>query len=164
MAAPKRPRAKHAGGRPTRYSPTIHPSFVYELARTGKTDKEMAKILGVAVSTFYNWRDRYPEFLESIEKGKVDPDDEVENALRQRALGYEHPEEKIFYDTKTGKVIRVMTIKHYPPDTGAAAFWLKNRRPETWREKQEIEHSAKEGPIIQILAPDNGRGPKPEEA
>lgn len=32
-------------------------------------------------------------------------------------------------------------VKEIAPDVTAQIFWLKNRRPDKWRDKQEIEHS-----------------------
>ena len=46
--------------------------------------------------------------------------------------------EKIF--CSRGKVIRVETVEHYPPDTTAMIFWLKNRQPDRWRDRAEVEH------------------------
>ena len=49
------------------------------------------------------------------------------------ATGYWHPEEKVF--CRNGQIIRVKTIKYYPPDTAACIFWLKNRRPNLWSDR-----------------------------
>lgn len=61
-------------------------------------------------------------------------DIQVENALLKRALGYDFQEAKIEKSDKDGVKI-IQTLKHIPPDVGAAAFWLKNRRPDKWRDK-----------------------------
>jgi len=123
-------------GRPTKYNDDFHPLLVESLARLGHTDKEMSEKLGIAESTFYEWQLKYPSFSESSKKGKLEIDAKVENALLLRALGYEHPEDKIFCNN--GKVVVEPTIKHYPPETAAIAFWLKNRKPEDWRERREV--------------------------
>lgn len=123
-------------GQPTKYKEEYN-----ELARKvcvlGATDKGLADFLEVSESTINNWKIEYPEFLESIKKGKIIADVIIADSLFQRAKGYEHPEDKIFI--YKGEPIIVPTTKHYPPDTGAIAFWLKNRRPNLWREKQTIE-------------------------
>ncbi len=139
---------KNSGGRPTRYSANHHPGWVLALARLGYTDAEISTALGVCEATLNNWKIKYPEFLESIKKGKEFPDDLVEQALFKKAIGYEHPEDKIFNNNGTEMI--VPTIKHYPPDTAAAFIWLKNRRPEKWRDKQHIEHSGKVETITKI--------------
>jgi hypothetical protein len=63
----------------------------------------------------------------------------VASKLFHRAIGYEHPEDKIF--NNNGEEMVVPTIKHYPPDTTAAIFWLKNRQPDKWRDRQEIDNN-----------------------
>jgi hypothetical protein len=52
----------------------------------------------------------------------------------------------------------VETMRHYPPDTTACIFWLKNRRPDLWRDKVHNEHTTPNGkPLIAVYIPDNGR-------
>lgn len=105
-------------------------------ARDGLTDEQIAKNLGVAVSTFNEYKNKYPEFSESLKKGKEIIDYQVENALLKRALGYEY--EEITYENgeETKRV-----VKQVAPDTTAQIFWLKNRKPQQWRDKKDIEHS-----------------------
>ena len=81
----------------------------------------------------------YPEISEALKKGKEVVDIEVENALLKRALGYSYEEKKVEVSEEGTKVTK--TIKEVVPDTTAQIFWLKNRRPEQWRDKQDIEHS-----------------------
>lgn len=99
-------------------------------AREGLTDEQIAKNIGIATSTFYNWEKKSVEFLETLKKGKEVVDFEVENALLKRALGYEYVEETYEYDILTKKV-----KKYVAPDTTAQIFWLKNRKPNKWRDK-----------------------------
>ncbi|WP_434796638.1 transposase [Terrisporobacter vanillatitrophus] len=109
-------------------------------ARDGLTDEQIANNLGVAVSTFNEYKNKYPKFSESLKRGKEVIDYEVENALLKRALGYEYEEIKSEYEC--GELIKTTrTIKHVVPDTTAQIFWLKNRKPQQWREKKDIEHS-----------------------
>lgn len=133
---------KKTSGRPTNFkNDYIH--LVYNLCLLGHTDAEIAKVFNVSEVTFNAWKKKYPEFLKSIKKGKDIADGEVVNALRQRALGYSHKEDKIFHNPGAPKgekkVTTVETIKHYPPDTAAAIFWLKNRKQVSWKDKQEID-------------------------
>ena len=81
--------------------------------------------------------ERIREFSESIKKGKEIADAEIASSLFHRAKGYSHPEDKIF--NNQGVELVVPTIKHYPPDTTAAIFWLKNRQKDNWRDKQEVD-------------------------
>jgi hypothetical protein len=139
-----KPKGKYPGGRPTKYNETFHPILAEALARNGLIDKEICKKLGISEGTMTTWKKEYPKFLLSIKKGKENPDDQVEQALFKRALGYEHPEDDI--KAYEGKIIITPTIKHYPPDTAAAFIWLKNRRPDKWRDRKEMT-GAEGGPI-----------------
>ena len=127
------------GGRPSKYSPEMVERYAL-LASRGLVDDEIALVLGVAKSTLSKWVTDYPEFSEARKKAKAIADEAVERALFERATGYEHPEDKIFqYE---GEPVIVPTVKHYPPDPVAAIFWLKNRKPKEWRDKQEVQVDA----------------------
>jgi len=132
----KEPKKKN--GRPTKFVDDMA-ERVKLLALRGFTDAEMSKIIGVSEATFNAWKKKNEGFLESIKDWKAVADGEVEASLFHRAKGYSHPEDKIFNDN--GCPLVVPTTKHYPPDSTAAIYWLKNRRPQEWRDKQEIEHS-----------------------
>lgn len=108
-------------------------------ARDGLTDEQIAKNLDITPSTLYEWKRRYSEISEALKKGKEVVDIEVENALLKWALGYSYEEKKVEVSEEGTKVTK--TIKEVVPDTTAQIFWLKNRRPEQWRDKQDIEHS-----------------------
>jgi len=125
-------------GRPTKYKEE-YDTLAYNYCLMGATDAELGKFFSVTESTINLWKLEHPSFSESLKAGKQDADARVANALYHRALGYSHKEEKVF--SSNGEIITHDTIKHYPPDTGAAMAWLKNRQPEKWRDKQEVEHS-----------------------
>lgn len=109
-------------------------------ARDGLVDEQIAKNIGINPATLYVWKQKYPEFSDALKKGKEVVDREVENALLKRALGYEYTETKI--EKEFGKVVKeTTTIKQVVPDTTAQIFWLKNRKPTEWRDKQNIEIS-----------------------
>ena len=120
-------------GRPTKYNEQYHPLLAEYMATAGLTDKEMSDKLGISESTFNLWKLKHPSFSESLKAGKDKPDDMVENALLQRALGYSCPETKVF--NYMGEVIKEEITKHYPPDTTAMIYWLKNRRRGKWMDK-----------------------------
>lgn len=105
-------------------------------ARDGLTDEQIAHNIGVNVCTLYDWKKKYPKISNTLKKGKEVIDIQVENALLKRALGYEYTEEKVEISEKDGKKV-VQTVKHVAPDTTAQIFWLKNRRPEKWRDKPD---------------------------
>jgi len=131
---------KNLGGRPTKFTKEIKLLVKYMLEH-GATDKEVAKELGVTDRTFYNWRNEYPTFFQSLRDWKIVADEQVEVSLYQRAKGYTVEEEKVFCDTKTGKITTKIVKKHFPPDPTSMVFWLKNRKPKDWRDKREVELS-----------------------
>ena len=109
-------------------------------ARDGLTDEQIAHNIGISAKTFYEWNNRFPQICEAIKKGKAPVDLEVENALLKKALGFTE-EETITEiieqpDGKTRKQVRKVK-RVFPPDTAAQIFWLKNRRPDKWRDKVE---------------------------
>lgn len=104
-------------------------------ARDGLTDEQLAEKMGVGTRTLYDWKERFPQISQALKRGKEVVDIQVENALLKRALGYEYTEERIEVSEKDGRKV-VQTVKTVPPDTTAQIFWLKNRRPDKWREKQ----------------------------
>ncbi|QZY56698.1 DNA-packaging protein [Crassaminicella profunda] len=119
-------------------------------ARDGLTDEQIAHNLGIAVSTFYEYKKKHSEFSEALKKGKTVVDIEVENALLKRALGYKYNEvtQELKINSKTGEAELVVTkviTKEVQPDTTAEIFWLKNRKPAVWRDKvvQELEGEVK---------------------
>lgn len=127
-------------------------------ARDGLINKQIAHNIGISEQTLNEWRKKYPEFSESLKKGKDVVDREVENALLRRALGYDYTEERIEKSAKDGTKI-VQTLKHVPPDVGACAFWLKNRKPEQWRERREAapgQDGAQAGVLMmpEVMRPD----------
>lgn len=121
-------------GRPTLYR-SEYAVQVEKLCKLGATDEEIADFFGVAEATINTWKTAHPEFLESIKAGKVLADAEVASKLFHRATGYSH--EDVDIRAVGGEIVQTPLVKHYPPDTTAAIFWLKNRQPKKWRDKQE---------------------------
>lgn len=106
-----------------------------KLCENGATDLEVADCLNISAATLYRWKVTHPEFCESLKAGKAVADARVERSLYNRAVGYTFDSEKVFQFK--GDIVRAETREHVPPDTTAAIFWLKNRKPEEWRDKQE---------------------------
>ena len=135
------------GGQPTLYRPE-YDEWAEKLAKLGATDKELAEAFEVAESTVANWKNAHPTFLDSIKKGRKIADAEVASKLFHRATGYEHPEDDI--KSVNGAIVITPTIKHYPPDTTAAIFWLKNRQPKLWRDKNETALTGADGAPLNL--------------
>ena len=106
-------------------------------ARDGLTDEQIAGNIGINTSTLYDWKNKFPKISEALKKGKEVVDIQVENALLKKALGYDFQETRVEKSDKDGTKI-IQTLKHIPADTTAQIFWLKNRRPDKWRDKPEI--------------------------
>ena len=87
-------------------------------ARDGLTDEQIAHNMGITAKTLYVWKNEYSDICEALKKGKEVVDYQVENALLNKALG---------------------------GDTTAQIFWLKNRRPDKWRDKPETVVEKKPG-------------------
>lgn len=115
-------------------------------ARDGLSDEQIAHNIGINKGTLCVWKNRFPEFADAIKKGKEVVDREVENAMLKRALGYEYDEvtQEPVTDKDTGitemRVTKVVT-KQIAPDVTAQIFWLKNRKPEEFRDKRDVELS-----------------------
>lgn len=103
-------------------------------AKSGLTDEQIAKNIGINRTTLYDWKKKEVNIANALKKGKEVIDFEVENALLKRALGYEYEEETYENGILTKKV-----KKHVAPDTTAQIFWLKNRKPNTWKDKVETD-------------------------
>jgi len=127
-------------GRRTKYDNTF-PARAQKLAQDGLMEDEIAKQLGVSVATFATYKNLYPEFLYALKQGKAPIDDAVESALLRSATGYDldYVEEELDASGKVVKTKRGST--HVKPNPTSMIFFLKNRRPDKWRDKQEIEHS-----------------------
>lgn len=113
-------------------------------ARDGLTDEQIANNMGIVPSTLYEWKKAYSEISDALKKGKAVVDIEVENALLKRALGYSYTEttKELIVDKSTGESKLVVTkevTKDVAPDTTAQIFWLKNRKPGEWRDKQDVQ-------------------------
>ena len=161
---------KRAAHRPSEYEKAGGgakvPAVVLQLALLGATEEEIAAAFGVSRRTITTWERKYPEFREAILEGRVVADAKVGQRLFERATGYEHVEDRIFqYE---GTPVIVPTVKRYPPDTTAAIFWLKNRRPKDWRDRQQLEHSGPDGgpiPVTEVPASEKLKaflGPSPD--
>jgi hypothetical protein len=160
---PRKPSDPANKGRKKKWDELNMPSkleIVEGWARNGATDLDMIEALGIGKDTFYLWKKEHPEFAEAVSRGKEVADIQVENALFKRALGYTYDETtkemgvvveggRIQFDDegnprKELQVTKVVT-KQVNPDVTAQIFWLKNRKPAEWRDKQEIKHTG--GPV-----------------
>jgi len=113
--------------------------IAYKLCLLGKTDREIGDILGFNEATINGWKKIHPDFGQALMDGKELADANVANSLYHRAIGYEHPSQKIMQNN--GVPVIVPFTEHYPPDTQAAVRWLMNRQPKLWRDRPSEENA-----------------------
>jgi len=135
-----------AGGRPSSYKPE-YAEQARKLCSLGATDADLADFFEVSDRTIYRWASAHDEFCQALKAGKDVSDDRVERSLYHKAVGYTFDSEKVFQFQ--GEIVRAPTKEHVPPDTTAMIFWLKNRRKDTWRDRQEHELTGKDGGAIE---------------
>jgi hypothetical protein len=101
----------------------------------------LARFFNVSVSTIWLWRLAYEDFSNAVRLGKKVADERVEQALFDRAVGYDFDTFKIVRDENGQPAISAPFIEHMPPDVGAIKTWLYNRRPDRWKEKVEVANT-----------------------
>jgi len=135
-------------GRPSKYKKE-YAEQAYKLCLLGATDKELASFFEVNEDTINEWKKKHEEFSVSLKSGKVEADAVIASKLFHKAKGYNC--KAIKFATHEGQITdQVEYIEHFPPDTTAAIFWLKNRQPGKWRDKQDVDLNVKEMPEIVI--------------
>ncbi len=133
-------------GRPTKFNTRMCPQ-VRKLALLGATNEQIADFLEISTRTLHEWMQNHPLFVSALKKGREKADGAVAKSLYRRALGYKHKAVKIFADPKSGAEKIVEYTEQFAPDTTACIFWLKNRRPDLWRDR--VEHTGKDGGPIE---------------
>lgn len=130
----------NVGGRPSKFSPDMLPQ-IEKLCILGATDADVADFIGIRLSTLYKWKIDHPGFSDSLKRGKEVADATVEDRLFKRATGYSHEAVKIFMPAGAENPVYAPYVEHVPPDPTSMIFWLKNRRPDLWRDKHEVVQS-----------------------
>jgi hypothetical protein len=122
-------------GRPIEYQSKFADT-VRAMAKLGGTDFEIAEELGISTSTLWRWRSKYEDLSRALMEGRDAFDDRAERSLAQKAIGYTFHTEKVMQFE--GRIVRADIVEHVPPDVGALKMWLGNRRPDKWKDKQEV--------------------------
>lgn len=135
--------------RPSKYKPEFAQQAA-KLCALGATDQEIADFFEVTARTIYRWKADFDEFCQALKAGKDVADERVERSLYQKAIGYEQDEVKIFMPANAAAPVYAPYRAKIAPDTTAAIFWLKNRRPAEWREKVESIISGPNGGPIDV--------------
>lgn len=133
--------------------------------RDGLVIDQIAENLGISKTTLYSYMKKYPELSERLKKGKEISDYQVENELFKKAVGFTRKEKRpvkikeVEYSEgkrvkETERIEMVEEEVYYPPELGAQVFWLKNRRPDKWKDKVEAKmEPGGEGVGVMILTP-----------
>lgn len=158
------------GGRPTKYK-AAYVKQAKHLCKLGATLWELAQFFEVDEETLRRWALQHPKFCGALKVGKRPADRRTEVSLYHRANGYTYQSEEIFLVdhveerhnpddpphpiiVRTKVPLRVPVVKHVPPDTTAAIFWLKNRDPKRWRDIKAVELSTLPGrPVALTYTP-----------
>lgn len=150
-------------GCPTKYQ-TKYNTQAYKLCLLGAIDKDLADFFEVCTDTINEWKKVYPAFKAAIAKGKKIADMEIAASLFKNAKGFDYDEvtfekcgDKQTVTVSTAGDIKAqdeykkkVVTKYMPGNIVAQKFWMINRVKDTWRDKQEVEVTAK---IIEVIAP-----------
>ena len=123
-----------------KYFEDVHP-YLKEIEKwcgDGATNEDIWTRLKIGKTTFYTYMKKYPELKELLKRTKDVVDGEVENALFKRAMGYEYDEITVETDEQGREKTKVIK-KQIAADVTAQIFWLKNRQPAKWRDKQDVD-------------------------
>jgi hypothetical protein len=144
---------KKKPGRPQKYQ-DHYPKLAEKFTKLGATDKDLADLFEVNIDTIHDWKKTFPQFSDSLKKGKEIADSLVIQSLFKRATGYEHEDTDIrtvSVGNGISQIVETPIMKKYPPDPTSMIFWLKNRRPQEWRDKQEVDHTTAGNKIEQVV-------------
>ena len=140
MAAGRRGRNKKAGPKSKSKWKDEYIDLIPELILQGASITKIAKILKITRETIYEWKRQNKSFSDKLTTAQDDYNSgKVENSLLRRSLGYRYTETTQERD-KDGNLVPTKKVrKHVVPDTGAITFYLKNRKPDRWKDKHEVE-------------------------
>lgn len=129
---------KDLGGRPTDYRTKFNKQ-VEKLCLLGAKDKEIADFFEITEATLNNWKQKHPKFFESIRKGREMADATVAQSLYKKAIGYTVKTGEIEREKADGTKEIVPLTKTVEPDQRSIEFWMRNRRPDLWRDQKNVD-------------------------
>lgn len=136
---------KKKTGRKPKYEKWLQPEnliLIEGWRRDGLSNEQIAKNMGIYVSTLYSWLEKYKELKEAYKKGDEVSTYEIENKLYKSAIGYDIEEmdiQETEYPDGTKTITKRKHRRHVPASIAAQIFILKNRRPNKWKDKPTIE-------------------------
>lgn len=125
-----------------RYRKDYHPLKIHELTLLGLPLEKVADILEIAPRTLYKWAEEKPEVKKAVSEGRDLADARVVHSLYKRALGVTISLDQVvkLRDSDGNERVETVTLKkEVPPDTQAAAIWLRSRQRDIWAERQELD-------------------------
>lgn len=145
------------GGRPSKYKEEYCEQAT-KLCLLGATDVQLADFFEVNPDTIYEWKNKHTEFSEALRAGKIVADMEISHSLYNRAKGYDYTEiipiklKETFGGGVSKETVQLVEVtKHVPPDPLCIKFWLTNRQPSQWSDKQkELDPEKKQLLPLQI--------------
>lgn len=139
------PKKSNAGRKPLYESKKVkdHLEWITHEVMMGKTEVSLWKSFGVSVQTWENWKNdpKKPEFIEAIKAGRELQKNTVESKLMKKILGYQLEEVEELQDDSGRVVQRKVKTKEHAPDTTSIIFWLKNKDPENWKDRTEVNNT-----------------------
>lgn len=135
-------------GQPTSYQ-TDYNALARNYCLLGATNEELAQFFEVSPRTIDNWLAAHRAFGDAVREGRLYADAEIASRLHERGIGYVQVVERRELHRGEEKVIT--TKVHYPPDTNACMFWLRNRQPRKWRHRVVDEPAVNTGEMLAIL-------------
>lgn len=137
--------------RKSKYETCVQPFLndIKKAVQAGATVDEVAKALGVSVSSLHKYKAEKKELSDAFARGREQVIFDIKAALLKKALGYEYEEEKrVGKKDKDGEnVILVEKYKrHCPPSETAAAMLLRNYDAE-WLDRDATSNDLKKQEI-----------------
>lgn len=114
---------------------------ITHLCMLGATEAELAAYFEVSTKAFNSWVTQFRGVAQAVRQGREIADAKVTASLFKSAIGYEH--EDVHISNYMGQITETKIIRRYPPNAQSCMFWLKNRRPDLWKEKVDLEHSGR---------------------
>ena len=127
---------------------------VYKLCLLGATDTDIADFFGASPDTIKSWNKKYPKFGEDYRRGRTEADGEIAKSLYHKAKGFK--QKVIKFATHGGEITdKYEYEEEIAPDTSAAIFWLKSRRPDLWNDKGADTESGEFSVTVKVVGDDN---------
>lgn len=124
----------------SKYTDLVEPRFddIRKWVKNGATELEIAKALGIGYSTLKKYKAENDQLNGILSMNRIVADESALGAFYRRVTGTTVTEE--VQERIDGKLVTIKkTTKVIPPDVQAGQFWLTNRMPDEFKNKQEIK-------------------------